>query len=195
MIAALRDRLSTGQKSRVLEDLQQIAGADGVLLQDERGLLSALAQTWGVEVSDAAAAAGAPEEGTGAPWGVLHDLAYIYVHLAHGTDHELSTQEVQVMVNKLREWQPEETDEPTEGILEAALEAYGRGGHSDMFERAIASVRRVLPHPERMAALNDLVKIANADGVFLDDEEDMINNLVAAWDVDPSASYKLRGGA
>lgn len=122
--------------------------------------------------------------------GVLHDLAYIYFVLAHATDDDLSGSERQVIGNKLREWIPDAPVGDVDRMMRLALSEYGEGKDEDRLESAIASVRAALPLQQRMAALNDLVKIANADGVFLDDEEDLINHLQKEWDIDPSANYE-----
>lgn len=192
-VRALREVLSPRQKSAVLDDLRHVAGADGVVLDEERGLLASLERHWEVEHRQEQAPSTEPAADEAAHWGVLHDLAYIYLHLAHATDNELSPQEMQVMLNKLREWQPGYSEEEAQQVMNAAMDCYARGSDEARLERAIGSVRDDLPRAQRMAALNDLIKIANADGVFLDLEEDMINNLLAAWDVDPYANYGEHG--
>lgn len=189
--SALESVLTPDQKRRVLEDLGRVAHADGVVLEGEQGLMARLGRQWGVErepdVPEAAVA------GDGAGWGVVHDLAYIYLHLAHATDNELSATERQVLRTKLHEWQPQHDLDALDRVFQEALAQYARGTDEALLERAIVSVRAHLPHSQRMAALNDLVKIANADGIFLDTEEDLINHLLAAWDVDPHASYGAHG--
>lgn len=184
----LRDVLSTAEKNDVLEDLQSIAKADGILLSDEQDVLDRLGRALGLDRS----ATPARETG-GAGWGVLHDLAYIYLVLAHGTDNDLTDTEVQVMLNKLQEWQPADASAGMRSVLASAMDVYALGEDEERLERAIQSVRDGLPREKRMAAMNDLVKIANADGVFLDNEEDLINHLLAEWDVDPFANYGSHG--
>lgn len=183
----LADELSAVERDEVLGDLGKIAQADGVVLKHESGLLRTLARMWEVPLREDEDLR--PDE----PWGVLHDLSYIYLTLAHSTDNDLAGTEMLVMLNKLREWQPEAPVEDARRMLRLAMDEYAQGQDADRLEAAIASVRRVLPHTQRMAALNDLVKIANADGLFLDDEEDLINHLQAEWDVDPSANYEPHG--
>jgi uncharacterized tellurite resistance protein B-like protein len=121
---------------------------------------------------------------------VLYDLAYMYLLLAHSTDDDFSGTERQVVLNKLGEWDPEAAEEDVLCMLRRAMAAYAKGGDETRLAEAVASVRAALPREQRMAALNDLVKIANADGVFLDNEEDLINHLQSALDVDPSANYE-----
>ncbi|MEX0746705.1 MAG: TerB family tellurite resistance protein [Rhodothermales bacterium] len=179
--------LERDQKVDILEDLRQIAEADGVLLRAEKEMLRSIAEVWGISPASATAVGGAGE------WGVLHDLAYIYLVLAHSTDYDLSETEMQVMFNKLREWQPEIAAADVKDVLSSALGAYAEGEDNNRLEMAVQSVRRSLPREQRMAALNDLVTIANADGVFLDDEEDLINHLLTEWDVDPYANYGRHG--
>ena len=179
--------LTTQQKRDILDDLRQIAEADGVLLKHEREMLRAIAGTWGIEMLLQ------EDEGGNKSWGVLHDLAYIYLVLAHSTDHDLSETEMHVMLNKLQEWQPQVSRGDVKTVLSGALNAYAEGEDQERLEHSIQSVRRTLPRKQRMAALNDLVKIANADGVFLDNEEDLINHLLSEWDVDPYANYGRHG--
>lgn len=195
----LRHRLTDDQKLTVLADLRHIARADGIVLKDERGLFDVLANTWGIDPSLeplsqtlALGQEGGPGGGDHA-WGVLHDLAYIYLHLAHATDHELSEGETKVMLDKLREWQPQYSEAQVRAVLTQAMDQYAEGGDEERFEEAVYAVRQYLPADQRMAALNDLIKIANADGVFLDNEEDLINRLMTAWEVEPYATYGGHG--
>lgn len=180
--------LSNEQKEAVLRDLKKIGEADGVLLHEEQSTVARLAALWRIDI-----AAEAPHDDGKLPWGVLHDLAYIYLVLGHGTDNDLTETELQVMLNKLQEWQPLEASTEMRSIFSVAMDMYARGKDDSRLEQSIASVRDTLPREQRMAALNDLVKIANADGVFLDDEEDLINHLLTEWDVDPFANYGSHG--
>lgn len=180
--------LTTDEREAVLGDLKGIAQADGVMLDEERNVLYRLADAWGLDISTETTASR-----QGGEWGVLHDLAYIYLVLAHGTDNDLTGTEVQVMLNKLREWQPDDTPADMRAVLAAAMEVYSHGEDQERLDQAISSVRDGLPREKRMAAMNDLVKIANADGVFLDTEEDLINHLLTEWDVDPFANYGSHG--
>lgn len=183
----LADHLTIEQRQVILEDLRELAEADGVVHKNEQGMLQALAKTWGIEKDPRR------PQSENASWGVLHHLAYIFLVLAHSTDNDLSDTELQVMYNKLREWEPTVSPDDVERVLEEAMSAYSKGRDADRLETAIRSVRDKLPRKQRMAALNDLVKIANADGVFLDDEEDLINHLLSEWDVDPYANYGQHG--
>ncbi len=183
----LHDALSDAEKQAVLEDLTFIAEADGVLLADEQEMLDLLARILGLHRPGRSSRSG------DADWSVIHDLAYIYLVLAHGTDNNLTDIELQVMLNKLQEWQPENASARMRSVLATAMDVYARGDDEERLERAIESVRDALPREKRMAAMNDLVKIANADGVFLDNEEDLINHLLAEWDVDPFANYGSHG--
>jgi uncharacterized tellurite resistance protein B-like protein len=185
--------LTPAQKAAVLDDLMYVAGADGVVLNNERGLLQELASCWGMTLQPDHVAQTVTEESEAESWGVLHDLAYIYLVLAHGTDNELSQQEMQVMLRRLREWQPQYSEARVRSVLHSAMESYADGPVDAAFQHAIERVKVVLPHEQRMAALHDLIQIANADGLFLDNEEDLINSLLSAWEVDPYANYGSHG--
>ncbi|HET6567869.1 MAG TPA: TerB family tellurite resistance protein [Rhodothermales bacterium] len=194
LIVALKDSLSEEQRRAVLRDVLAVAEADGVVLQNERGLLTTLAASWGMDLEGGEALGVSAVEDLGrSGWSVLHHLALIYLVLAHGTDSELSDSERSVMLRQLREWAPKRSEDEMRAILSTALEQYGRGVSEEQFADSVYAVREGMPESMRMAALNDLVKIANADGVFLDREEDLINQLLAAWQVRPYASYGRHG--
>ncbi len=190
MITSLRDSLRSRQRKAVLDDLLAVAEADGVVLKNERLLLTSLAESWGFEIAS-------PDENgveqKQATWNVLHHLALIYLILAHGTDNELSEQERNVMLRKLMEWEPGYSEDEIREILKTALDQYEQGISEEQFSASIHAVRKDMPANKRMAALNDLVKIANADGVFLDREEDLINQLLVAWEIEPYANYGKHG--
>lgn len=179
--------LSPEEKVNVMDDFKEIAQLDGIMDRNEQGMLQALATTWGIE-RDPRVPKSEQES-----WGVLHDLAYIFLVLAHGTDDDLSDTELEVIFNKLREWEPGVPPDEVEAVLEDVMRVYSGGRDARRLESAVRSVRNRLPREQRMAALNDLVKIANADGVFLDNEEDLINHLLSQWEVDPYANYGPHG--
>jgi uncharacterized tellurite resistance protein B-like protein len=183
-ILNLRAHLTPGQRRAVLDDLVQIARADGLLLEDERTLLMQLATLWGIELPrDQMPQPLLLGAGASASWGVFHDLAYIYLVLAYGTDHTLSAPETRMMLTRLQDWQPDLGEQEARAILMAAMERYAQGPTEEQIMASVDAVRDGLPETQRQAALNDLVQIANADGVFLDDEEDLINYLTEAWGV------------
>jgi len=73
------------------------------------------------------------------------------------------------------------------GVLERALERYAQGAVADMLADSVDAIKHTLPTAQRRHVLNDLIQIANADGIFLDSEEDLLNDLTLAWDVDAFA--------
>lgn len=192
--AELRDVLSPAQREAVLADLKRIARIDGLVVDQERSLLRALAECWGLPLSPVPAAAtlhgDVPDLNA---WTTIHELALIYLVLAHGTDSDLSGAERQVMLNRLQEWRPDLTGGQVLTILDRAMERYAEGADEHMLADAIHAVKVDLPEGKRMAALRDLIQIANADGVFLDSEEDLINELMGAWNVEPYANYGEHG--
>ena len=118
-------------------------------------------------------------------WSPLHDLALIYLVLAHGTDEELSKSEVEVMLRKLQGWLPDVPAAHIREILRSAMNRYVEGGDQTLLHRAIISVRDSMLEEQKMLAFRDLVQLANADGVFLDVEEDLINLIMEEWRIGP----------
>lgn len=195
VVEHLGEGLTDEQKDAVLKDLYRIARADGVILDVERELLASVAAYWGVDepdrMDDASAGTTAmePEDTDDA----LVHLAFIYLVLAHGTDRDFSAEERQMLLKRLQEWRPTLIQDQVEYMLDRAMNRYAQGITPDMLSESVEAVRVALPDARRKAALNDLIQIANADGVFLDSEEDLINDLVDAWGLPPYASYGDHG--
>lgn len=187
---ALEEELTLDEQEAVLADLRDVAEADGVVLHRERMLLHRLADRWEMDrpvLPSPGLDVEAHHEGT---WSILHDLAFLYLVLAHSTDDELTVTEVQVILSKLQEWQPELSREQVQTVLDEAVDRYATGPDHEALRASVRALGELLPEEQRMAALNDLVQIANADGIFLDNEEDMINELMDAWEV---AAFSSRG--
>jgi len=180
--------LSGEEKAEVLEDLVSVARADGVVLVRERRLLTEIAAHWAVPLPPDVAE---PATGRtdGAAWDALHHLAFIYLVFAHAPDSDFSEDERQVILNKLQEWAPNLDAQDVHAVLERAVDRYALGSGHGMLTASIEAVKSAFPAAQRKAALHDLVQIANADGVFLDSEEDLLNDLMTAWDLDPFADF------
>ena len=189
VIGALNRMLTDEEKRSVLEDLVRIAEADGVVLDRERRLLGTIASNWDVALASPAAQPTEAEHDE-ASWGALHHLAFIYFVLAHAPDSEFSAEERRLILKKLREWEPSLDDDAVQVVMEQAMDRYARGPDPALLAASIEAVKQALPAAQRKAALNDLIQIANVDGVFLDSEEDLLNDLVAAWDLDAFAGGK-----
>ena len=183
VIGTLGEMLSDDEKKDTLDDLLHIARADGVILARERHFLDDIATSWTVALPlDEPAAP--PAENDVASWRALHHLAFIYLVLAHAPDSDFSPEERQLILKKLREWEPALTEDAVQEVLELAIDRYAQGPHPTMLTASVEAVKVLLPVTQRQAALDDLVQIANADGVFLDSEEDLLNDLRTAWDLD-----------
>ena len=191
VVHSLAEGLSAGQKAAVLDDLDRVARADGLILDAERDLLAAIAEAWHVA---APAAAPAPEAPAADPDGALHHLAFLYLVLAHGTDLDLSEDERLLMLRKLQEWRPSLAEPQVRAVLERAMERYAHGASPYRLAASVEAVRDGFPEAQRQAAFDDLVALANADGVFLDSEEDLLNDLRTAWHLPAHAGFGEKGG-
>ena len=191
VVSDLGEGLTGPQQRAVLDDLGRIARADGVLLDSERDLLAAIAEAWHLPHPAPPPASPAAEEDGGA----LHHLVFLYLLLAHGTDQDLSENERQVIRTRLRAWRPALSDGRIRAVFERALERYAHGATPERVSESVAVVREALPEARRRAAFDDLVQIANADGLFLDSEEDLLNELRSAWDLGTYTGFSDLGGA
>jgi uncharacterized tellurite resistance protein B-like protein len=183
-IATLGRELSEDQLSDVLAQVNHIAEADGILLQREEHLISNLAAAWslrGLEGGD----------GLDGDWDLIHQMAFIYVVVAHSTDNELSSDEIAAIVERVREWDALLDDEDARDIVRDALAFYAQEPDEDILGQTIMTIKNSLAPMRRLILLDDLYYIAYADGTFNENERDMITSLAEAWGV----SIRLNGHA
>ena len=183
VIDTLGEILADEEKEATLSDLVRIARADGVILDRERRFLDDIATSWMVPLP-LGKAVPTRAEADAASWGALHHLAFIYLVLAHAPDSDFSAEERRLILNKLHQWEPRLDEDAVQDVLDRAIQRYAQGPNAAMLTVSVEAVKLKLPAAQRQAALNDLVQIANADGVFLDSEEDLLNDLRTAWDLD-----------
>ncbi len=117
-------------------------------------------------------------------WSVLHDVALLYLALAHGTDLDIDPAEQDTMVRRLMEWHPEIGIARAQRILHEVMLTY-LGGHSrEMIEAAMGSIKAALSKEERIAVLNDLADLATADGALVPGEVSFIRELARYWELE-----------
>ncbi len=183
-IYELKDGLSEEERRRALEEVVQIAEADGILLNSEQSLISVVAEAWGLKEAgrryiEESAVSVEGAEG----WSLLHDITLIYIVLAHSTDNDLSEDEISAMIECLDEWQPDLQEDGIRTVLREALGFYAQGPDPAALQRSIEAIKDGLPLLQRLALLDDLVYIARVDGELTEHERDMLASLSSAWDI------------
>lgn len=181
-IDALGRELSEQELSQVLEHVNQIAEADGILLQREEDLLGAIAEAWSLRGLEAPGT----EEGD---WDLIHQMTLIYVVVAHSTDDELSAQEIATIIDRVCQWDASLSDEEARDIIREALAFYAQEPDEDVLGQTIMTIKNSLEPMRRLILLDDLYQIAYADGTLKENERTMITSLADAWGV----SIRLNG--
>lgn len=185
--AIRRIRLEVAPLARqaVIDDLMDIAMADDIFRHAESSFIKELEDAWDLHQSEKDGADGSfsvidrSEQYGG--WTAMHDLALIYLTLAHSTDRDLSTEEVDAITSKLAEWMPEAEESDILLVIQGAMSAYAQGPDKRMFAESVESVGRHVPEHQHEALLNDLQAVAEADGRILDEEQRLIDQLREAW--------------
>lgn len=191
-LQALGLSLSQEERHRALEEVMRIAEADGVVLSTERSLIQVIAHTWEIKAAGDRLLKGSDVSVEKRPsWTLMHDLALIYIVVAHSTDNDLSEAEIGAVVGRLNEWQPELGADEVRGVVHEALTFYSDGPDGEALQASVRAIKDVLPPIQRLAVLDDLVYIAEVDGSFKPEEKAMIGALSQAWDI----SVRLNGQA
>lgn len=114
----------------------------------------------------------------------LHDIAVIYLGLAHGADGDLDPAEARAIATRLRAQQPHQDPALIDHVMREATLTYANG-RAQSVERAVESLKS-LPEEERSTLLQDLSTIAQADHKFMDEEKTFIEHISERWGMNPA---------
>ncbi len=181
---SLKKQFSLTNRQRALEDVVRIAEADGVLLSSERDLIQKLAEAWEIR----AASDRLLEESTATvsddpTWTLMHDIALLYIVLAHGSDNTINDVEIGAMVERMGDWHPDLGEDQIRKVLRSAMTFYSEGPDQKALKQSVKTIRERMPVMHRLVLLDDLVYIAQADGNVNENEKDIIDNLSQSWGV------------
>lgn len=112
---------------------------------------------------------------------LLHDMALLYLGLAHGADGTLDPEETHEIAAKLRRWQPDKDPALIDHVIREATLTYLNGSSVSRVEEAVDTLKEVLPEHLRLDVLRDLADVARADGAVVTGESDFIQSLADAW--------------
>lgn len=114
-------------------------------------------------------------------WTAAHDLALVFIALAYGTDHDLSDEEIETITDALQHWRPDWETAVVEEVIMEAMAVYLEADTKAEVGRAIYKLRDGLSDEELRRALEQVVRIAEADGIMLSTEQSLITTLGEAW--------------
>jgi len=167
-VQQLGDDLTFEERQEALRDLIRIAEADGVLLTREQGLIHFLAEAWSLKQmgQDLLADSPAAVQDVADDWGLIHELAFVYIVVAHGASEDLSTQKIDAALDRLQEWQPDLTTDDVRSVFRRALQVYADGPDKALIQESVEALKTALPSVQRLAVLDDLYTVARADGAL-----------------------------
>lgn len=183
-IERLSNELSADHHSDILEGLVDIAEADGVLLQREQGLIARVAAAWGHKALGDTLLENttARLETDSDDWSLIHELAFLFIAIAHAGNNELNTDEIEMLRKRLKPWHPDLDDDALDDVIRMALRVYAEADE-DLIQGVVQTLKQALPDVQRLAVLDDIYCMARADGPVTDAEESLIDMLGAAWEV------------
>lgn len=115
---------------------------------------------------------------------LLHDLALLYLGLAHGADADLDPSETRAIAAKLRRWQPDKDPALIDHVIREATLTYLNGTNQSRLHDAVEVLRDALSENLRVRILNDLADIARADGEIVNQEQVFIDQIADQWGID-----------
>lgn len=115
---------------------------------------------------------------------LLHDLALIYLGLAHGADEDLDAAETRQIAASLRRWQPDKDPALIDHVIREATLTYLNGANPERVHEAVHVLKDSLSKDLRATILQDFADIARADGEILLEERDFIQQVADEWELD-----------
>lgn len=191
----LRSALSPQERRNTVRHLIRIAEADGVLLEREQGFIHTLAEAWSLKklseelLEDTSAVV----QRRGENWGLIHELAFLYVLVGHNADEDLSTDTINVMKERLQEWQPDLSAEQVREVVRRALQVYANEPDEDLIHDSVQALKEALPIAQRLTVLDDLHIVARAGGTLTRTDRELITSLAQAWDLNVRLNGKHEG--
>ena len=181
----LRAELSSRERRNTVRHLIRIAEADGVLLEREQGFIHTLADAWSLKQlsEELLENTSAVVQRRGEDWGLIHELAFLYIIVGHSAGDELSPQTVDVMQDRLQEWQPSLDAEEVRDVVRRALQVYADDPEEALIHDSVEALKEALPSTQRLTVLDDLHTVARADSPLTRTERELIASLAQAWDV------------
>ena len=123
-------------------------------------------------------------------WTRARDLALIFIALAYGTDQELHEDELATITDVLQQWRENfPADEVQDVVMEAVAIFMGDDADAEVYN-SMKALKQQLSPEDQHRALEDVVRIAEADGVLLHSELDLIYQLAEVWEI-RAASERL----
>ncbi|MFB6272025.1 MAG: TerB family tellurite resistance protein [Salinibacter sp.] len=176
--------LSAEECRETLQDLVRIAQADGVLLESERELIHSLATAWDLkQLRGAEADAGLTIEDRGENWDVLHELAFLFVQGGESTDEGLDSDLLGVMADRLREWQPERSDDDVRVLLRRALQAYADRDEEAFLRDSVEGIGEALSRVQQLIVLDDLYTLLHTGSPSDPTARRHLQSLARAWNI------------
>lgn len=176
----------------IIDDLMDIALADDIFRHAESSFIKQLCDRWDVrpsaEMGEPGSFSVVQKGDVDGGWTPLHDLALVYLTVAHSTDRDLSIPEIEAITRKLSEWMPESEESDVLLVVQGAMNIYGDGSDTSVLEDSVEALRRYIPEHQRKALIEDLEYVANSDGNVLAAERELIERLREALGVEKSVA-------
>lgn len=184
-IQDLGDELSIVERRQALQDVMRIAEADGVLLEREQGLIHHLADAWALKdmSKDLVEDTSAVVQRKGEDWGLVHELAFIFIVVAHSANDDLASPQIDAALDRLQEWRPDLSTEDVRDVFRRALQVYAEEPDQSLIEGSVEALKQALPRVQRLAVLDDLCAVVRADTASSHAGRELIMTLARAWDV------------
>jgi len=112
---------------------------------------------------------------------LLHELALLYLGLAHGVDAHLSPAEHAEMVARLRKWQPQHDPALLAHVLREAALTYFDESSTSRLDEAARILGASLEVDVKQEIWNDLREVARADGFLLQNETGFLATIATRW--------------
>lgn len=125
-------------------------------------------------------------------WTQAHDLALIFIALAYGTDYDLVEEEMQSIIRALQGWREDFGVDEVKEIVMEAMAVYLESDAEEEVAESMHVLKETLAPEDLAHAVDDVIKIAESDGVILSSESSLISVLSDIWEVKQAPGSPIR---
>ncbi len=118
--------------------------------------------------------------------GKVPQLVYLYLSLCHGADADFADEEKKLIVEKVRAWDPLLDKKAAVRLINEVARRYAADRKEGSPAKVRLTIQRLgenLPDEELSQVLSDLVELAQADGMIVEGEWDLIDECKRTWGV------------
>ena len=116
-------------------------------------------------------------------WTRAHDLALLLITVGYSSEQDLTDEELDSVFKSIAGWRIDDSPEEIREIVFEAVAVFQASDVDEEVARSIRSLKNSLSPEQRERAMQDVVAVAEADGIIQDSERSLIAVVGDIWEI------------